>query len=50
MGFRGEIPEFKLRRKIARNKPEIKFRAKKYWDNYYNKHKETLLKEGGKNK
>jgi len=42
---RGEVPEIKLRRKITRNKPEIKFRAKKYWDNYYAQHKETLLKK-----
>ena len=48
--LRGEVPEFKLRRKIARNKPEIKFRAKKYWDNYYAQHKETLLKEARRRK
>jgi hypothetical protein len=43
--IRTEVPEIKLQRKITRNKPEIKFRAKKYWDNYYAQHKETLLKK-----
>ena len=44
--LRGQVPEFKLRRKITRDKPEIKLRAKKYFRNYYAKHRETLLKEG----
>ena len=43
---RGQVPQFKLVKKIARNKPEIKLRAKKLWNNYYAKHKETILKEG----
>ena len=40
---RGQVPQFKVLKKIARNKPEIKLQAKKRWNNYYAQHRETIL-------
>ena len=40
---RGQVREFKLLKKIARNKPEIKLQAKKRWNNYYAQHRETII-------
>lgn len=43
---RGHVPQFKLQRKISRSKPESKLQSKKQWNNYYSKHKKTILKKG----
>ena len=53
---RGQVPQFKVLKKIARNKPEIKLQAKKRWHKYYAQHKETIrhkariLKKNNKDK
>jgi len=43
---RGQVPEIQLYKKITRRQPEIQLQTKKQWNNYYAKHKETILKKG----
>jgi hypothetical protein len=43
---RGQVPEIKLQKKRRNNRPEVKLQSKKQWNNYYAKHKETILKKG----
>jgi len=43
---RGQVPEIKLYKKTRRSHPKGQLQSKKQWDNYYAKHKDTLLKKG----
>ena len=43
---RGQVPKIQLQKKIRNRQPEIKLQAKKRWNNYYAKHKETILQKG----
>ena len=43
---RGQVPEIKLYKKIRRRQPEVQLLNKKQWNNYYVKHRDTLLKKG----
>jgi len=42
---RGQVPEIQLQKKITRRQPEVQLQTKKQWNNYYTKHKETILKK-----
>ena len=43
---RGQVPEIQLQKKIRSRQPEVQLQTKKQWNNYYTKHKETILKKG----
>ena len=42
---RGQVPEVKLNKKKINSHPKGQLKSKKQWDNYYAKHKETILKK-----
>ena len=43
---RGQVPEIQLYKKKIRSHPKGQLQSKKQWDNYYAKHRDTLLKKG----
>ena len=43
---RGQVPEIQLYKKKIRSHPKGQLQSKKQWDNYYTKHRDTLLKKG----
>ena len=43
---RGQVPEIRLHKKKIRSQPKIQLQSKKQWEQYYAKHKDTLLKKG----
>jgi len=42
---RGQVAEIQLQKKIRSRQPEVQLQTKKQWNNYYAKHKETILKK-----
>ena len=42
---RGQVPQIQLQKKIRRSQPEVQLQNKKQWNNYYTRHKETILKK-----